>query len=98
MRGFAIPFLCAGLLFASAGCREEGAAEKAGRAVDEAVDRLRYGDEGTLEKLGREIDEQLDDASRAARNTADRAAGAIEENVDAAREALADAVEGDDEG
>lgn len=48
-----------------AACREEGAAEKAGRKIDEAVDKLQHPNEGTLEKLGRKTDEALDDAKEA---------------------------------
>ncbi|MBW2241453.1 MAG: hypothetical protein JRH01_05655 [Deltaproteobacteria bacterium] len=51
-------------MLGSAGCREEGAAEKAGKKVDEMVDRLRYGDEGDLEKAGRKLGEAADDATR----------------------------------
>lgn len=49
------------LTFGSAGCREEGPAEKAGKKVDEMVDRLRHGDEGDLEKAGRKLGEAVDD-------------------------------------
>jgi hypothetical protein len=52
-------------------CEEEGPAERAGRAVDEAAadarDRLeKLGkDEGPLEKAGRKADEALDEARKA---------------------------------
>ncbi len=52
------------LMLGSAGCREEGTAEKAGKKVDEVVDRLRHGDEGDLEKAGRKLGEAMDDAAR----------------------------------
>ncbi|MCP5056547.1 MAG: hypothetical protein GY937_07430 [bacterium] len=52
------------LTFGTAGCREEGPAEKAGKKVDEMVDRLRHGDEGDLEKAGRKLGEAVDDAVR----------------------------------
>jgi hypothetical protein len=58
--------LAAALLLAGAGCREEGAAERAGRAIDDAAreagDSLRElaGEEGTLERAGREADERLE--------------------------------------
>ena len=52
------------LLAALGACREEGAAEKAGRKLDEAVERLTDPDEGALEKLGREADEAIEDAKR----------------------------------
>jgi len=48
-----------------AACREEGVAEKAGRKVDETIDKLQHPDEGALEKLGRKTDEALDDAKEA---------------------------------
>jgi hyperosmotically inducible protein len=47
------------------GCREEGAAEKAGRKLDEAVDDLTHPNEGALEKFGRKTDEALEDAKEA---------------------------------
>ena len=50
----------AALLLAAA-CSEPGPAEKAGKAIDGAVERLRYGDEGTLEKAGRKLDEALEE-------------------------------------
>lgn len=56
--------LAAALTFGVAGCREEGPAEKAGKKVDEMVDRLRHGDEGDLEKAGRKLGEAVDDAAR----------------------------------
>ena len=57
--------LAAVLLLAGAGCREEGPAERAGRAIDDAAreagDSLRDlpGDEGPLARAGREADEAL---------------------------------------
>ncbi|MGH7287350.1 MAG: hypothetical protein ACREI8_04955 [Myxococcota bacterium] len=48
-----------------AACREEGVAEKTGRKVDEAIDKLQHPGEGTLEKLGRKTDEAIDDAKEA---------------------------------
>jgi len=50
------------LLAALSGCREEGAAEKAGRKLDEAVDKITHPNEGALEKLGRKTDEAIEDA------------------------------------
>jgi hypothetical protein len=53
------------LLLAGAGCRDEGPAERAGRAIDDAAreagDSLREaaGGEGALERAGREADETL---------------------------------------
>jgi hyperosmotically inducible protein len=46
-------------------CREEGAAEKAGRKLDEAIDSITNPNEGTLEKLGRKADEAIEDAKEA---------------------------------
>jgi hypothetical protein len=43
------------------GCREEGAAEKAGRKLDEAIDDITNPREGALEQLGRKTDEALED-------------------------------------
>jgi hypothetical protein len=57
-------FVGLGLLVALGACREEGAAEKAGRKIDEAVDDLTHPDEGALEKLGRKTDEAIEDAKR----------------------------------
>jgi len=50
------------LFFASASltCREEGPTERVGRSVDEAVEKLKYGDEGTFEKAGRKLDEAIE--------------------------------------
>ena len=50
-----------GTLLAISGCREEGTMEKAGREVDDAIEKLKHGDEGTLEKAGRKIDEALEE-------------------------------------
>jgi hypothetical protein len=54
--------LCSGLvaLVLAGACREEGAAEKAGRKLDRAIDELTHPDEGALEKLGRQTDEALE--------------------------------------
>ena len=49
------------MLLTLSACREEGPMEKAGREVDEAVEKLMHGDEGTLEKAGRKIDEALEE-------------------------------------
>jgi len=54
--------LCTFIAATTLGCRKEGAAEKAGREVDEAVDKIQHGDEGALEKAGRKLDEAADDA------------------------------------
>jgi hypothetical protein len=47
------------------GCRDEGAVEKAGKKLDEAVDKLTHPNEGPLEKLGRKTGEAFDDAKEA---------------------------------
>ncbi len=68
-----IPYaaLAIALLLAAAGCREEGPAERAGRAIDDAAreagDSLRElaGEEGALERAGREADETLERMKRA---------------------------------
>jgi len=63
--------LAAVLLLAGAGCREEGPAERAGRAIDDAAreagDSLRdlTGKEGTLERAGRKADETLEKMKQA---------------------------------
>ena len=52
-------------VLAASGCREEGPAERAGRAIDEAAreaeESLRdlAGEDGALERAGREADEAL---------------------------------------
>ena len=86
MKRFMALGICLCLALGVAGCREEGPAEKAGRKVDDAVDRLRYGDEGALEKAGREFDEKLEEAVEA-----------VEDSVKEAREAIADAIEDDED-
>ncbi len=73
--------LAALFALAAGGCREEGRAERAGRELDEAVEKLRHGDEGALERAGRKIDEAVED---------------VEEAVDEAREDVAEAIEGED--
>jgi hypothetical protein len=61
MRRFLLPIALAALALALAGaCREEGAAEKAGRRLDRALDELAHPNEGPLEKLGRKADEAFD--------------------------------------
>ena len=62
MKRFLWATVLAGALLATSACREEGPLEKAGREVDEAVEKLKHGDEGTLEKAGRKIDEALEEA------------------------------------
>jgi hypothetical protein len=64
--------LAVALMAGSFACREEGAAEKAGRKLDEAVDSVRHGDEDTLEKLGRKTDEAIDDVEQKAEDLKDK--------------------------
>ena len=52
-------FLFVVLLLGGA-CSEPGPAEKAGKKVDEAVEKIKHGDEGPLEKAGRKMDESLE--------------------------------------
>ena len=54
-------------------CREEGAAEKAGRKLDQAVDNVRQGGEGALEKAGEKVDDAVQDAKDAADDLKDDA-------------------------
>lgn len=56
--------LLGALLLGALGCSEPGPAEKAGKALDGAVEKLRHGDEGALEKAGREMDEAIDEAEK----------------------------------
>ncbi len=53
--------LIVGTMLFIAACSEEGTMEKAGRQVDETIEKLQHGDEGTLEKAGRKIDEAIDE-------------------------------------
>jgi hypothetical protein len=72
--------LAAALAVGAFACKEEGPAEKVGRKLDDAVEKLRRGDEGAVEKAGRKMDEALEDA---------------EGEIDELREKAADAIEGD---
>jgi hypothetical protein len=54
-------------------CREEGAAEKAGRKIDEAVDNVRNAGDGALEDLGEKADDAIDDAKDAVDDLHDKA-------------------------
>ena len=56
-------------LFFGAGCSEPGPAEKAGKAFDDAVEKIQHGDEGTLEKAGRKMDEALEEAEDKAKKS-----------------------------
>jgi len=72
--------LSAALALGAVACKEEGPAEKAGRKMDEAVEKLRHGGEGSVEKAGRKLDEALEDAG---------------DEIEELREKAADAIEGD---
>jgi hypothetical protein len=65
--------LAVALMVGTFACREEGAAEKAGRKLDEAVDTVRHGNEGELEKLGRKTDDAIDDVEEKAEDLKDKA-------------------------
>ena len=56
-------------LWGAAGCREEGPAEQAGRAIDEAADSAGEGvqglGDGPLEEAGEEADEAVEEAKDA---------------------------------
>ena len=55
-------------------CREEGAAEKAGRKIDEAVENVRNAGDGALEDLGEKADDAVDEAKDAVDDLKDKAA------------------------
>ena len=65
------------VLTAASGCREEGPAERAGRHVDEAVEKLQEGSEGTLERLGRDVDEAVEETAEAADEVGEAAKKAV---------------------
>jgi hypothetical protein len=64
MRRFILMLGLAALALAGA-CREEGAVEKAGKKIDEAIDDLTHPNEGPVEKLGRKADEALEGVKEA---------------------------------
>ena len=67
-RSTAIAGLVAALSLANVACKEEGPAEKAGRAIDEAAENVQEGvqelteQDGALEKAGEKADEAIDEA------------------------------------
>jgi hypothetical protein len=67
----------AALSFASVGCSEEGPAERAGEAIDEAAEDAQEGLEdlvdegGALEEAGEEADEAIERAKEATRDALD---------------------------
>ena len=80
--------LLAALSFAGAGCQEEGPAERAGKALDEAAEDAQEGledladEEGALEQAGEATDEALDDAGEAVDEAYDDAMEAAEDATD----------------
>lgn len=74
-----------------AGCREEGPAEKAGRQIDEALEKLREGDEGPLERAGRELGqtaERLREEAEALKDEAKRLSERAREQLEEAEKQL----------
>jgi hypothetical protein len=71
-------------LGAAAGCKEEGPAEKAGRKLDDAFDKLTHPNEGPVERAGRKLGEAVDEAKEDARDQAqelkEKAADALEDD------------------
>jgi uncharacterized protein YjbJ (UPF0337 family) len=72
------------LALSGAACKEEGVAERAGRKMDEAVDKLLHPNEGPIERAGRKMDEAFEDAK-----------DELEDSLEDVREDVADAIEGD---
>jgi len=64
MKRFIALLLGIGMACGVSGCRDEGPMEKAGRTIDETVEKLQHGDEGALEKAGRKTDEALEKAEK----------------------------------
>lgn len=71
-RTIATLVLAALLAPAALGCHEEGPAERFGKKLDHAVEKL--SDEGPMEKAGRKIDEAVEDAKQAAEEAREEAA------------------------
>jgi hypothetical protein len=63
---------CVVALALGAGCREEGAVEKAGKKLDRALEKLAHPNEGPLERAGRKTDEALEEARRALEEAGER--------------------------
>jgi hypothetical protein len=81
---------------ASVGCREEGPAERAGKALDEAAEDAQEGledladqGEGAFEDAGEAVDEAIDDAGDALEDAGE----AAEETYDEAKQATKEALE-----
>jgi hypothetical protein len=62
-KGFLVIALALGVTSGALGCREQGAMEKAGEKVDEAVDDITHPNEGPLEEAGRKVGEAVEDAT-----------------------------------
>ena len=56
----AVVGLALGLGLGATACKEKGPMEKAGEAVDEAVEDIKDAGQGTMEKAGEEIDEAVE--------------------------------------
>ena len=65
MRRIAFVLVVVGLALGAVGCPEKGPAQKAGEAVDEAVDKLTHPNEGPLERAGRKMDEAVEHTKHA---------------------------------
>ena len=65
-------------------CKKEGPAEKAGRKIDDAFDKLTHPNEGPIERAGRRVDEAFDDAKEDVRDRTEelkeKAADALEDD------------------
>jgi hypothetical protein len=73
--------LCAGLLVLTlGGCKQEGPAERAGKELDEAAEKLGEAVEkrGPLERAGEKMDNAVDDAKEALEETGETAKKATE--------------------
>ena len=46
------------------GCEEEGPMERAGKRLDRAGERIRYGDETSVEKAERKLEEAIEELER----------------------------------
>jgi gas vesicle protein len=86
-------FLAAGLALAAAACKQEGPAEKAGRKMDEALEKLRHGDEGVVERTARKLDEALEEAGDEIEDAVDDVKDDLGDAVDELRDEAADAIE-----
>lgn len=73
--------LCTGLVvIALAGCKQEGPAERAGKELDEAAEKLGEAVEkrGPLERAGEKMDNAVDDAKEALEDAGEKAQRATE--------------------